>query len=61
MCNPWAARRARLEELGVHGSSVRLADVFDDGEALFDAVVGHGLEGIVAKRRAAPYRPGYRG
>ena len=35
--------------------------MFDDGEALFDAVVSYGLEGIVAKRRAGLYRSGYRG
>jgi ATP-dependent DNA ligase len=34
--------------------------VFDDGPALFDAVVSYGLEGIVAKRRAGVYRSGYR-
>ena len=28
---------------------------------MFDAVVEHGLEGIVAKRRKGVYRPGYRG
>ena len=39
----------------------RLADVFDDGEALFDAVVSYGLEGIVAKRRNGLYRSDYRG
>jgi ATP-dependent DNA ligase len=41
--------------------STRLADVFDDGHVLFDAVVEHGLEGIVAKRRNGLYRPGFRG
>jgi ATP-dependent DNA ligase len=35
--------------------------VFDDGHVLFDAVVEHGLEGIVAKWRASVYRSGYRG
>jgi ATP-dependent DNA ligase len=35
--------------------------MFDDGEALFDAVVEHGLEGVVAKRRNGIYRPGHRG
>ena len=35
--------------------------MFDDGEALFDAVVSYGLEGIVAKRRAGLYRSGHRG
>jgi ATP-dependent DNA ligase len=33
----------------------RLADVFDDGHVLYDAVVEHGLEGIVAKRRTGIY------
>ena len=59
-CNPWADRRALLEELWQERPSARLADVFDDGHALFDAVVEHGLEGIVAKRRSGVYRPGYR-
>jgi bifunctional non-homologous end joining protein LigD len=59
--SPWAARRAVLEELGIETWCSRLADVFDDGDALFDAVCEHGLEGIVAKRLLGPYRPGYRG
>ena len=61
MCNPWTTRRALLQELGVERWCVRLSDVFDDGAALFDAVVEHGLEGVVAKRREGVYRPGYRG
>jgi ATP-dependent DNA ligase len=39
----------------------RLGDVFEDGNVLFDAVVAHGVEGIVAKRLTGVYRPGYRG
>jgi len=39
----------------------RLSDIFDDGNVLFDAVVRHGVEGIVGKRRNGIYRPGYRG
>ena len=42
-------------------ASVRRTDVVDDGHALFDAVVQHRLEGVVAKRRNGIYRPGYRG
>ena len=61
MCNPWSERRALLEELGIERSSVRLADVFDDGHTLYNAVCEHGLEGIVAKKRSGLYRPGYRG
>jgi bifunctional non-homologous end joining protein LigD len=58
---PWSARRAVLEELGVETWCSWLADVFDDGHALYDAVCQLGLEGIVAKRTTATYRPGYRG
>jgi bifunctional non-homologous end joining protein LigD len=61
MCNPWSNRRALLEKLDVAGSVVRVAEVFDDGHALFEAVVEHALEGIVAKRRNGIYRPGVRG
>ena len=61
MCNPWSERRALLEELGVERSCVRVSDVFDDGAVLFDAVVEHGLEGVVAKKCVGSYRPGNRG
>jgi bifunctional non-homologous end joining protein LigD len=57
MCNPWSERRPLLEQLGVERSSVRLAEVFDDGPLLFAAVCEHGLEGIVAKRRTASTGP----
>jgi bifunctional non-homologous end joining protein LigD len=60
MANPWHQRRALLEELWHDRSVARLSDVFDDGHVLYDAVIKHGLEGIVAKRRTAIYRPGYR-
>jgi len=59
--NPWAARRAVLEELGVETWCSRLAELFDDGHALFDAFCQHRLEGIVAKRTTGTYRPGYPG
>jgi bifunctional non-homologous end joining protein LigD len=61
MENTWSLRRELLEELAVERSCVRLAEVFDDGEVLYKAVVEHGLEGVVAKRRDGVYRPGYRG
>ena len=60
-CNPWSQRRTLLEGVWVDRQCVRLADVFDDGQALFEAVVSYGLEGIVAKRRAGLSRSGYRG
>jgi bifunctional non-homologous end joining protein LigD len=58
---PLLERRALLEELldpGVHG--VRLSPAFEDGDALLAAARAQGLEGVVAKRADAPYRPGRR-
>jgi bifunctional non-homologous end joining protein LigD len=60
-CNPWSDRRSVLEQLELSSPLCLVADAFDDGEALFQAVCSHGLEGIVAKRRSGRYRPGYRG
>jgi bifunctional non-homologous end joining protein LigD len=60
-CNAWSERHAVLEELDLPTPRCLVSDVFDDGEALFQAVVDHGLEGIVAKRRSGLYRPGERG
>jgi ATP-dependent DNA ligase len=37
------------------------SEAFDDGEALFEAVCGQELEGVVAKRRSGPYLPGRSG
>ena len=59
--NAWSQRRTLLEGIWRERRCARLADVFDDGHVLFDAVVRHGLEGIVAKRKASIYRAGYRG
>jgi bifunctional non-homologous end joining protein LigD len=53
---PLIERRARLEALGVTATPV----VVGRGTALWAAVSGHDLEGIVAKRLASPYRPGIR-
>ena len=36
--NPWAGRRALLEELGLKRTSARLSDVFDDGQVRFFVV-----------------------
>jgi ATP-dependent DNA ligase len=33
-------------------------DVFEDGEAPLEATKRLGMEGVVAKRRSEPYRPG---
>ena len=58
---PHAVRRERLEALRLDAPCWRTPDVFDDGQALWQAVCDHGLEGIVAKRLTSTYRPGYRG
>lgn len=56
---PWEERRSRLERLEL-ASPVVVTDVSEDGEALFQAVVDHDMEGIVSKRRTSVYRPGRR-
>jgi bifunctional non-homologous end joining protein LigD len=61
MCLPYAERRGLLEELDLRGPAWRTPEAFDDGEALLAVTSAYGLEGIVAKRRRDPYRPGERG
>jgi bifunctional non-homologous end joining protein LigD len=58
---PYAERRALLEALDLNGAAWRTPDVFEDGEALFEATRVLGLEGVVAKRLSDRYRPGERG
>ena len=57
---PYAERRALLEQLELETERVRLVATFEDGDALFAAVCERGLEGVVAKRERDPYRPGER-
>lgn len=61
MVRPLAERRRLLEELVDERPGWALSETFDDGEALYAAVCEHGLEGVVAKKRSGPYRPGGRG
>ena len=61
MCLPYVDRRGLLDELDLHGPAWRTPEAFDDGEALLGVTGAYGLEGIVAKRRRDPYRPGERG
>jgi bifunctional non-homologous end joining protein LigD len=58
---PYEERRARLDELELSGDHWRTPGYFDDGPALLEASAQQSLEGIVAKRRDCPYRPGSRG
>jgi bifunctional non-homologous end joining protein LigD len=57
---PWQERREALERLTPSGTAWQLSPVYDDGPALLEATREQGLEGIVAKRRASPYREGAR-
>jgi bifunctional non-homologous end joining protein LigD len=56
----YAERRATLERLGVDGPHWTVPPSFDDGPATLAAAEQNGLEGVVAKRLSAPYRPGAR-
>jgi bifunctional non-homologous end joining protein LigD len=57
---PLTERRARLDGLDLPPPLVRSETVVGDGPALWEAVLEHRLEGIVAKRIAAPYQSGAR-
>lgn len=57
---PWQERRALLERLDLRGPRCQVPSTYDDGAALFAATAEQGLEGVVSKRRDAPYRPGRR-
>jgi ATP-dependent DNA ligase len=37
---------------------VHLVEAFDDGQALLEVAERHRLEGVVSKRRSAPYHSG---
>ncbi len=56
-------RRHMLEDLiGEPGGTIRLSEeVAADGKAFLEAACNLGLEGIIAKRRDKPYRPGRNG
>ncbi|MFQ6171037.1 non-homologous end-joining DNA ligase [Oryzobacter sp. R7] len=57
---PWSARRELLERLELTGRSWQVPAVHDDGAELLAATAAQGLEGIVSKRRSAPYATGRR-
>ena len=58
---PYVERRATLDRWLVERPDWTLSPYFDDGAATEAAARQHGLEGVVAKRLASPYRPGSRG
>src|SRR5512133_2943673 len=58
---PLTERRKRLEKLlDRRNKTVRLSEVFEDGEALYEAAKQQGLEGIMAKRADSRYAVGRR-
>jgi bifunctional non-homologous end joining protein LigD len=57
---PWHERRATLERWLANADGWTLSPAFDDGPATEQVARAHGLEGVVAKRSDAPYRPGTR-
>ncbi len=60
--DPLTNRRALLEaQLGLHKHpAVRIVEAFEDGDRLLAEAELTGLEGVVSKRRDAPYRSGPR-
>ncbi|WP_116450481.1 non-homologous end-joining DNA ligase [Blastococcus litoris] len=58
---PYAERRHRLDELGIAGHRWVATPWFEGGgEGVLAASLENGLEGVVAKRLASPYRSGAR-
>ena len=53
-------RRDLLRESVADTARVTVPGSFDDGAALLESTRSQGLEGVVAKRRLSPYRPGVR-
>ena len=62
LADPYDARRSRLESLHLAGPGFTTTDSFREAEGrdILSAVAQNGLEGVVAKRRRSPYRPGQR-
>jgi bifunctional non-homologous end joining protein LigD len=57
---PYAWRRAALDTLTLAGGYWLVPPSFDDRDATLTAARENALEGVVAKRLSAPYRPGIR-
>ncbi|RSM67453.1 DNA ligase [Actinoplanes sp. ATCC 53533] len=59
---PYITRRDVLDGLGLSGVHMRVPRNFVnvDGQSILEAAELAGLEGVVAKRLSAPYRPGKR-
>ena len=55
---PFRERRQQLRWLDLNGPFWTTTELFDDGQALYQAVCERGLEGVVAKWRKGRYTPG---
>jgi bifunctional non-homologous end joining protein LigD len=57
---PLIARKAHLQKLMAKNKDTDIAVVpsFEDGKRLIVACMDHGLEGVVSKRKNAPYVSG---
>jgi DNA ligase D-like protein (predicted ligase)/DNA ligase D-like protein (predicted polymerase)/DNA ligase D-like protein (predicted 3'-phosphoesterase) len=60
MNEPLVRRREWLQDAVRPGASFRVSEALEDGVALYEAVKGMGLEGIMAKQRNSSYLPGKR-
>src|SRR5690606_17235700 len=61
MAEPFGKRRAILiDTVATSEHAVVTHGVAEAGKAYFEALAGSGLEGMVAKALASPYRPGVR-
>ena len=62
LAETYEERRAARESLHLSGETFTTTELFRDvsGQDVLDAAVQNGLEGVVAKRRDSPYRPGRR-
>ncbi len=60
LTEPWERRRQRLEALALPPPLVPSTIVEEDPTLLWDLVDQRRLEGIVAKQKGSPYRPGVR-
>ena len=61
LAEAYDARRTLLAALDLGGlAHVQRPEAFADGAVLLATTAERGLEGVVAKRRASPYRPGLR-
>ncbi len=57
---PLVRRRAWMEDAIKRDTPYRVSEAVAEGAELFQAAVNMGLEGIMAKERNSPYRPGTR-